>query len=157
MIFFCKSFSIILVKQVILENKWHASLTDQLADPLLACLGPNDLPTAFPQEHGSRSHVGRIANANLDIAPDRTNHRVQFLALEGGTAEGDTQVVTVDDEAKRALVHVEHYRKLVRNGELVVGPEPTWIGGFFLIVEASRTNDIPAPRFSIGADKGAVS
>ncbi|KAH9391366.1 hypothetical protein TYRP_006969 [Tyrophagus putrescentiae] len=109
---------------VVLEHQRDVRLSDQLPHPLLPCLRPNHLPAALPQQQRPRSHEGRVSNANLHIAPDGADHRVELLSLQGGPAEGHAQVVAVDDEAERALVHVQHHGELVGNGELVVRAEP---------------------------------
>ncbi len=145
------------IQQVVLEHQRDVRLSDQLPHPLLPCLRPNHLPAALPQQQRPRSHEGRVSNANLHIAPDGAYDRVELLSLQGGPAEGDAQVVAVDDEAERALVHVQHHGELVGNGELVVRAEPAGVGGLLLVVEAPRADDVPAPGLGVGADQGAVA
>lgn len=91
------------------------------------------------------------------MTPDGADNRIQLLPLE--SPERDAEILSVDDEAQRPLVHVEYDEELVRNDERFVRFEQRRVRDarvVFTIVIELVPAQVPAPRRVRAADEALI-
>ena len=99
-----------------------------------------------------------VLHRDLAVAPHGAHDRVQLLALHA--PERDAEVLSVDDEAQRALVHVEHDEEDVGHDEALVGAEQAGVRLSRLaarVVVQLVAAEVPAPRLAGAADQRLVA
>lgn len=99
-----------------------------------------------------------VFHSDLAVPPDGADDGIELPALEA--PEGDAEILPVDDEAERALVHVEDDEELVGNDEGLVGLEERWVGDarvVFAVVVELVPAEIPAPGGVGAADEALVA